>query len=78
MGTPRLRGALVRLRGGGAPVVRASRLDEGLVDREPEDEATGCVAARALNPQKARILLQVLLANGIDDPAEIQAAFDRR
>ena len=73
-----LRGALVRLRGGGVPVVRASRLDEGLVDREPDDEANGFVAARALNPQKARILLQVLLANGIDDPAEIQAAFDRR
>ena len=73
-----LRRALARLREGGVSVVRASRLDEGLVDREAEDEANGFVAARALNPQKARILLQVLLANGIDDPAEIQAAFDRR
>lgn len=73
-----LRAELVRLRGRGVAVVRASRLDEGLVDREPEDDANGFVAARALNPQKARILLQVLLANGIDDPAAIQAAFDRR
>lgn len=73
-----LRRELVRLRGAGVVIVRASRLDEGLVDREPEDDANGFVAARALNPQKARILLQVLLANGIDDPAAIQAAFDGR
>lgn len=73
-----LRAELVRLRESGVAVVRASRLDEGLVDREPEDDANGFIAARALNPQKARILLQVLLANGVDDPAAIQAAFDRR
>ncbi len=73
-----LRRELVELRRTGVTVVRASRLDEGLVDREPEDDANGFVAARALNPQKARILLQVLLANGIEDPAAIQAAFDRR
>lgn len=62
----------------GIPVVRASRADEGLVDREPEDAENGFVAARALNPQKARILLQLLLANGITDPAAIQRKFDRR
>lgn len=62
----------------GLPVVRASRADEGLVDREPEDAESGFVAARALNPQKARILLQLLLANGITDPAAIQRKFDRR
>jgi len=73
-----LRRELVRLRREGIAVVRASRLSEGLVDREPEDDANGFVAARALNPQKARILLQLLLAEGIDDPAAIQAAFDRR
>lgn len=73
-----LRRELVRLRRSGIVVIRASRLDEGLVDREPEDDANGFIAARALNPQKARILVQVLLANGIDDPAAIQAAFDRR
>lgn len=73
-----LRRELVRLRETGVVIVRASRLDEGLVDREPEDDANGFVAARALNPQKARILLQVLLANGVDEPAAIQAAFDRR
>ena len=62
----------------GVPVVRASRVDEGLVDREPEDDANGLVAARALGPAKARILLQVLVAAGITDAAEIQRAFDTR
>jgi len=61
----------------GLAVVRASRVDEGLVDREPKDEANRFVAARALNPQKSRILLMVLLANGISDPTAIQQAFDR-
>ena len=60
------------------PVVRASRADEGLVDREPKDAANGFVAARALTPQKARILLQLLLASGERDPAALQQAFDRR
>ena len=60
----------------GLTVVRASRLDEGIVDRDPEDDANRFVAARALNPQKARILLMVLLANGVSDPAAIQRAFD--
>ena len=65
-----------RRRGDGLLVVRASRADEGLVDREAEDEANGFVAARALNPQKARILLQLLIAAGESDPAAIQRAFD--
>ncbi len=62
----------------GLIVVRASRVDEGLVDREPEDEANGFIAARALGPPKARILLQLLIANGEDDRAAIQCAFDGR
>ena len=62
----------------GVPVVRASRVDEGLVDREPEDDAAHFVAARALNPARARILLQLLLANGITDPVAIQQEFSRR
>ncbi len=60
------------------PVVRASRTDEGLVDREPDDTANGFIAARALNPQKARILLQLLLASGVTDHAALQNAFDER
>ncbi|MBX7526172.1 asparaginase [Qipengyuania vesicularis] len=72
------RAALVAQAKRGIPVVRASRADEGLVDREPEDTDNGFVAARALNPQKSRILLQLLLAGGITDPAAIQKAFDGR
>ncbi|MBL44694.1 MAG: L-asparaginase [Sphingomonadaceae bacterium] len=72
------RAELVKFAHRGIPVVRASRADEGLVDREPEDRANGFVAARALNPQKARILLQLLLAGGESDPAAIQRAFDGR
>ncbi|GAB5347994.1 asparaginase [Alteriqipengyuania sp. 357] len=62
----------------GALVVRASRTDEGLVDREPEDDANGFVAARALGVPKARVLLALLLANGITDPGEAQRHFDER
>ncbi|MBX7496575.1 asparaginase [Qipengyuania sp. 6B39] len=73
-----VRQALAALSTRGIAVVRASRTEEGLVDREPEDEANGFVAARALNPQKARILLQLLLASGESDPAALQRAFDGR
>ncbi len=70
--------ALARAAASGVPVVRATRADEGLVDRnvEIEDDALGLVAARALGPAKARMLLMVLIANGITDPVRIQAAFD--
>lgn len=65
---------------GGVPVVRASRVDEGYVDRnvEVDDDSRGFVAARSFNPQKARVLLQLLIASGVSDPAAMQAAFDRR
>lgn len=64
----------------GVPVVRSSRVDQGSVDRnlEVDDDALGFVAARGLGPAKARILLQVLLASGVTDPAAMQAEFDRR
>jgi L-asparaginase len=64
----------------GVPVVRSSRVDEGMVDRtvEVDDDARGLVAARTLGPAKARILLALLVAHGITDPDEVQAEFDRR
>jgi L-asparaginase len=70
--------ALAACAASGVPVVRASRVDEGLVDRnvEVDDDALGLVAARALGPAKARVLLMVLVANGVTDPAAVQAAFD--
>lgn len=70
--------ALARAAASGVPVVRAARVDEGLVDRnvEVDDDATGLVAARALGPAKARVLLMVLVASGITDAKAVQAAFD--
>ncbi|WP_115367617.1 asparaginase [Alteripontixanthobacter maritimus] len=62
----------------GVPVVRSSRVDEALVDREPDDDRLGLVAARALGPAKSRILLQLLLAQGITNFDAIQAEFGRR
>jgi len=64
----------------GIPVVRSTRVDQGSVDRnlEIDDDALGFVAARGFGPAKARILLQMLLASGITDPAAMQAEFDRR
>jgi len=70
--------ALSRAAARGVQVVRSARVDEGIVDRnvEVDDDALGLVAARALGPAKARILLMVLIANGMTDAAHIQAAFD--
>ena len=70
--------ALGRAAAKGVPVVRASRVDEGLVERnvEVDDDALGLVAARGLGPAKARIMLQVLLAAGMRDAAAIQRAID--
>ena len=70
--------ALAEAAASGVPVVRSTRVDEGIVDRnvEVDDDALRLVAARALGPAKARMLLMVLIANGITDAARIQAAFD--
>lgn len=73
-----VRQALVALAADGLPVVRSSRLEEGLVDREPEDDGNRFVAARALGPPKARILLALLIASGVTDPPAIQKSFDGR
>lgn len=62
----------------GCIVVRSTRIGGGFVPKNAEirDEALGFVAAGDLSPQKARILLQLLLANGVRAMAEIQRAFD--
>lgn len=63
----------------GIPVVRSSRVGSGPVLRniEVSDDTYGFVAAHFLNPAKARVLLQLLLANDVKDPAAVQAAFNR-
>lgn len=70
--------ALARAVQVGIPVVRSSRVGSGPVLRniEVSDDAHGFVAAHFLNPAKARVLLQLLLANGVREPLALQAAFD--
>ena len=61
----------------GVVVVRASRVFSGLTLRnvEVDDARFGFVAAGALNPQKARVLLQLALTR-TRKPEEIQKIFD--
>jgi L-asparaginase len=58
-------------------VVRSTRVGSGFVNRNVEvnDDTLGFAVSLDLNPQKARILLQLLIANGITDPKAIQQAF---
>ena len=69
---------LRRAASNGVVVVRSSRVGDGDVDRniEVDDNAMGFVAARDLNPQKARVLLQLLLGSGVADVSAIQRAFE--
>jgi L-asparaginase len=61
----------------GIVVVRASRVGTGFVNRnvEVDDDKSGFVASLDLNPQKSRVLTQLLIANGITTPAKVQQAF---
>ena len=61
----------------GIAVVRASRVVTGSTTKhaEVDDSKYGFIAAQFLNPQKARVLLQLALTV-TKDPAQIQAFFD--
>jgi L-asparaginase len=61
----------------GVVVVRSSRTGGGSVVRniEVDDDKLGFVASYELNPARARVLLQLLIANGITDPAAVQQAY---
>ena len=62
----------------GVLIVRSSRVGSGIVKRnvEVDDDKLGFVAARELNPQKARILLQLALTR-TSDVVKIQGMFDQ-
>jgi len=62
----------------GVVVVRAPRAATGIVmrDMEFDDTACGTVAGDTLSPAKARVLLALSLAHGMQTEA-VQAAFDR-
>lgn len=61
----------------GIPVVRASRTGSGPVLRNIElnDDELGFSAAAFYAPAKARVLLQLLIANGRTTPAQVQPAY---
>lgn len=61
----------------GIVVVRSSRVGSGFVNRnvEIDDDKSGFVTSLDLNPQKARLLTQLLIANGITTPTKVQEAF---
>jgi L-asparaginase len=71
------RDAAARIAAQGIPVVRASRTGGGIVERavEMDDDRLGFIAAGDLNPQKARVLLQLALTQ-TQAPGEIQSLFD--
>ena len=76
--TARARAALAEVVKRGVVVVRSTRVVSGDVTRnaEVDDDAHGFVAADQLNPQKARVLLQLCLTR-TSDPAAVQDAFYR-
>ena len=61
----------------GVLVVRSARVGSGFVNRNVEvnDDTLGFVVSYDLNPQKARILTQLLIANGVNDAQAAQKAF---
>ena len=63
---------------GGVVVVRSSRTNGGVIRRniEVNDDEAGTVASMALNPGKARVLLQLALMK-TKDAKKIQDYFDR-
>jgi L-asparaginase len=69
--------ALAKAAKQGVVVIRASRTGSGFVNRNVEvnDDKLGFAVALDLNPQKARVLCQLLIASGVTDPAKIQDAF---
>jgi L-asparaginase len=61
----------------GVVVVRSSRVGDGFIRRniEVDDDKTGTVASKELNPSKARVLLKLALTQ-TSDPKQVQQFFD--
>ncbi|MFS0657081.1 type II asparaginase [Bacillus sp. 179-C3.3 HS] len=58
------------------PVVRSSRVGNGIVTHEKTDDENKLVTSDSLNPQKARILLMLALTK-TNDPSKLQTYFDK-
>jgi L-asparaginase len=69
--------ALILAAKNGIVVVRSTRVRSGFVTRnvEVDDDKNGFVVSEDLSPQKARVLTQLLIANGVTAPAKLQQAF---
>ena len=62
----------------GVPVVRASRVPTGpVLNGKAQFQEAGFVPSRTLSPQKARILLQLLLKAGVTETEAVRQAFLR-
>ncbi|CAI3929258.1 L-asparaginase/archaeal Glu-tRNAGln amidotransferase subunit D (AnsA) (PDB:1ZQ1) [Commensalibacter communis] len=63
----------------GVVIVRSTRVGSGFVNRNVEinDDQNHFVVSEDLNPQKSRLLLQILLANHITTPSQIQTIFSK-
>ena len=72
---PATRDALAEAVKKGIPVVKSSRVGNGIVTRVSDDDKYGFIAGDTLNPQKARILLMLALTK-TNDAAAIQRMFD--
>ncbi|MHC1761022.1 MAG: type II asparaginase [Negativicutes bacterium] len=72
---PTTRDALAEAVKKGIPVVKSSRVGNGMVTRVADDDKYGFIAGDTLNPQKARILLMMALTK-TNDAAAIQRIFD--
>jgi L-asparaginase len=77
MTTPALE-AVKRAIAKGTVVVRSTRVGEGIVRRniEVDDDKTGTVVSKELNPSKARVLLKLALTQS-SDPKKVQELFDK-
>lgn len=60
-------------------VVRSTRINRGTViyNLEVDDHNRGFISGNSLNPQRCRILLQLLLHKNIHDTSKIQSIFDK-
>jgi L-asparaginase len=76
MTTPALE-AVKRAIAKGVVVVRSSRVGDGFIRRniEVDDDKTGTVASKELNPSKARVLLKLALTQ-TSEPKQVQQFFD--
>jgi L-asparaginase len=76
-GSPKLSAALKKAAADGVKIVSSDSKGQGRVLNSANRLKDGLISSDNLRPQKARILLQVALACGIDSPEELQRIFNQ-